>query len=194
MNIPLTYSDSTEIKIPPNVQYAIGVDGINTAIIPSGYRPQVVYRIGDGTTHSEGWENIEGNKYLDFYLPAYINMTDLDLNDISNYVYKDSVTGYASLPSGTTAQRPDSPMNGYIRFNTDLQHTETYRELTSTWGTIGSSQFLGTADTKAVQYMAQSTNEDLVVPDGTNAFSVGEVTLEDGATITVPDGSTYKVI
>jgi len=66
-NYPTTVSGA-EIRIPPNVQYAIGVDGINTKVLPIGSTPNVVYRIGDGTTHPEGWENIDGNKYLDFYI------------------------------------------------------------------------------------------------------------------------------
>lgn len=68
-NYPQT-DNSTSITIPPNVQYAIGVDGINTKVLPAGSTPTVVYRIGDGTVHPEGWENIDGNKYLDFYISA----------------------------------------------------------------------------------------------------------------------------
>jgi hypothetical protein len=36
-------------------------------------------------------------------------------------------TGYFQLPRGTTAQRPASPINGMVRFNTDLTYTEEYR-------------------------------------------------------------------
>ena len=66
-NYPQTSNGST-ITIPPEVQYAIGVDGINVKVLPSGSTPNVVYRIGDGTTHPEGWDNVSGNKYLDFYV------------------------------------------------------------------------------------------------------------------------------
>jgi len=66
-NFP-TSGNETQINIPSNVQYAIGVDGINVKILPAGTSPNVVYRIGDGTVHPEGWENIDGNKYLDFYI------------------------------------------------------------------------------------------------------------------------------
>jgi len=33
-----------------------------------------------------------------------------------------------SLPQGTTAQRPSSPTNGMVRFNTDLNYVEEYRQ------------------------------------------------------------------
>lgn len=66
-NYPQTSNGST-ITIPPEVQYAIGVDGINVKVLPAGTSPNVVYRIGDGTVHPEGWDNVSGNKYLDFYV------------------------------------------------------------------------------------------------------------------------------
>jgi len=39
----------------------------------------------------------------------------------------DSPTGAATLPVGTTAQRPGAPAVGMIRYNTDLNHIEEYR-------------------------------------------------------------------
>jgi len=68
-NYPNSNSES-EVLMPPNVQYAISVDGVYNKVLPPQSNPYVVYRIGDGTVHPEGWENITGNKYLDFYLPA----------------------------------------------------------------------------------------------------------------------------
>ena len=41
-------------------------------------------------------------------------------------VRKDSATGAAYLPAGTTAQRPVSPINGYMRYNSDLLAMEAY--------------------------------------------------------------------
>jgi hypothetical protein len=40
----------------------------------------------------------------------------------------DSTTGAASLPVGTTAQRPSSPAVGMVRYNTDLNYLEEYRQ------------------------------------------------------------------
>lgn len=69
-NTPITVNGSENIKIPSDVQYAISVDGINVKVLPAGTPPNVVYRIGDGTVHPEGWDNTDGNKYLDFYVSA----------------------------------------------------------------------------------------------------------------------------
>ena len=46
----------------------IHADGVNVKVLPAGSSPTVVYRVGDGTTHVEGWDNVEGNEYLDFYI------------------------------------------------------------------------------------------------------------------------------
>ena len=45
----------------------------------------------------------------------------------SKYVGKDSATGAATLPSGTTAQRPASPVAGMTRYNTTLAEYERYQ-------------------------------------------------------------------
>jgi len=42
-------------------------------------------------------------------------------------------TGFIKLPAGTTAQRPSSPQNGMIRFNTTLNYVEYYQGSTSSW-------------------------------------------------------------
>lgn len=42
-----------------------------------------------------------------------------------------SSTGSLSVPSGTTAQRPSSPVNGMLRYNTTIPQLEIY--LSGTW-------------------------------------------------------------
>jgi hypothetical protein len=42
-------------------------------------------------------------------------------------------TGFFRLPAGTTAQRPVSPSNGMIRYNTDTSNMEVYN---NSWGTL----------------------------------------------------------
>lgn len=37
-----------------------------------------------------------------------------------------SSTGALSVPSGTTAQRPSSPVNGMLRYNTTIPQLESY--------------------------------------------------------------------
>jgi len=46
------------------------------------------------------------------------NLKNTEIND----------TGFLQLPAGTTSQRPSSPTNGDIRFNTTLSIIEVYDE------------------------------------------------------------------
>ncbi len=48
----------------------ISVDGVNVKVLPAGTPPNVVYRIGDGTVHPEGWDNVLDSEYLDFYVSS----------------------------------------------------------------------------------------------------------------------------
>lgn len=45
-----------------------------------------------------------------------------------------NTTGAATIPSGTTAQRPTTPVNGMVRYNTDNQRFEGY--INNAWVTI----------------------------------------------------------
>ena len=108
-------------------------------------------------------------------------------------ITKDSVTGVAFMPSGTTAQRPILlSTDKAIRFNTDLQSWESWNG--NIWGSLGGGQMLGSAANKAISYNSQSIAENIVVPAGVNAYSVGDVTLENGYTVTIENGSVYKIL
>lgn len=50
-------------------------------------------------------------------------------------------TGFLQLPSGTTAQRPASPANGMMRYNTTLNVVEMYNGATSTWNTVAANTY-----------------------------------------------------
>ena len=78
----------------------------------------------------------------------------------------------------------------------DIYEVNVVATAINTGAGLGGSQFLGQGLLKGVQYMSNSSeaNETITVPSGTNAFSVDSFTLEDGASIVVPDNSTYKVI
>jgi len=63
------------------------------------------------------------------------NSGNLSFTTDSNLMLANTVTGGFSLPSGNTAQRPSSPANGAIRYNTDTASVEGYAA--GTWGSIG---------------------------------------------------------
>jgi len=51
-----------------------------------------------------------------------------------NKVAKTSNSGSAIIPTGTTAQRDETPLDGYFRYNSDLSSFEGYVD--GTWGGI----------------------------------------------------------
>jgi hypothetical protein len=62
--------------------------------------------------------------YVDIQAPAVAGATTIST---SNIITQDSDGGAITLPAGTTAQRPASPSNGMIRYNTDEDYIEEYR-------------------------------------------------------------------
>jgi hypothetical protein len=57
-----------------------------------------------------------------------VSVTPAGVSDQNN-----TSTGYFDLPTGTTAQRPASPTNGMVRFNTTLDYVEWYSATTGAW-------------------------------------------------------------
>ena len=51
---------------------------------------------------------------------------DILVGRASSYTLSSSMTTAIQLPSGTTAQRPGVPVNGMLRYNTDLNSIEGY--------------------------------------------------------------------
>ena len=101
-----------------------------------------------------------------------------------------SGTGYVDIPAGTTAQRPGSPNTGMLRFNSSIGRYEGYDG--SNWGSLGGA---GGSGGDAVFYENDTnvtTNHS--VSSGKNAMSAGPITINNGVTVTVPNGSVWTVV
>lgn len=98
-----------------------------------------------------------------------------------------SGTGQVKLPAGTTAQRSGSPVNGMIRYNSDLGSFEGY--VSGAWGGIGGAQAGG----------AIMTNKDIAsvsytIASGENGLSVGPITVASGVTVTVSTNQRWLIL
>jgi len=98
-----------------------------------------------------------------------------------------SGTGQIKFPAGTTAERSGSPVDGMMRYNSDLDSFEGYVD--GSWGGISGAQAGG----------AIVTNKDIVsvnytMPSGTNGMSVGPVTINSGISVTVSSGQRWVVL
>ena len=107
--------------------------------------------------------------------------------DATVVVEKDSGTGSATLPAGTTGQRTASPINGMLRYNSTIAGFEGY--VAGAWGGVGGAQANG-----AIYENAQSVTTSYTLTASKNGFSVGPITLGSGVVVTVPSGSRWAIL
>jgi hypothetical protein len=101
-----------------------------------------------------------------------------------------SSTGFALIPAGTTAERPVSPANGQIRYNTTTAQFEGYQG--GAWGQLGGGATGGGTNVFVENGVTVSTSYTLTT--NKNASSVGPITINAGATVTVPSGQRWVVL
>jgi hypothetical protein len=123
-----------------------------------------------------------------------------------------SATDSVRLASGTTAQRPGSPANGDIRYNSTLTTIEGYSN--GAWANMASGDELKDADNNTKIQVEESADENIIrfdiegsekgkidatnttwgVNQFTNAASTWTGTATDGAITITPNGSGAVVI
>lgn len=133
--------------------------------------------VGSAITITPDWVNIAGKP------------TTASGFGITDVVVKDSDTGSAQLPAGTTAERSANGA-GKVRFNTTVGRAEINSG--TSWGSLGGASG-GGAD--AVFYLNdQTVNNSYTIPAGQNAMSSGPITIADGVVVSISDGSVWTII
>ena len=99
-------------------------------------------------------------------------------------------TGAIELPVGTTGERPTG-VAGMIRYNTTLTQFEGYKA--GAWGAIGGGATGGSSDDVFYEN-GQTVTTSYTLSTGKNAMSAGPVTINAGATVTVPSGASWVVV
>ena len=102
-----------------------------------------------------------------------------------------SGTGVLDLPVGTTAERPGTPNNGMIRYNSSLSRYEGYSG--SAWGQLGGGATGGGTD-QVFYTNDQSVDTDFTLTGTLNAMSAGPISIASGVTVTVSSGATWTVV
>ena len=100
-------------------------------------------------------------------------------------------TGFMLIPKGTTAQRPVSPVDGEMRYNTDTNQFEGYQG--GAWGQLGGGATGGGGDEVFVEN-ARVVTTNYTIPVGKSAESVGPITINSGITVTVSSGERWVVL
>jgi hypothetical protein len=99
-------------------------------------------------------------------------------------------TGAIVIPASTTANQPTG-QTGMLRFNTSTTSFEGYNG--TAWGSIGGGATGGGTD--QIFYLnGQTVTTNYSIPVGQNAGTFGPITVNSGATVTVPSGSTWSIV
>ena len=121
--------------------------------------------------------------------------TNLGLASLAGATFTGNVilntTTALELPDGTTAQRPGSPVNGMVRYNTTLSTFEGYKA--GAWGAIGGGATGGGSDDVFYEN-GQTVTSNYTLTTSKNAMTAGPVTINSGITVTVPSGSSWVIV
>jgi hypothetical protein len=107
-----------------------------------------------------------------------------------SFIAKTSATGSGQLPAGTTAQRDGSPSAGMIRYNSTTASFEGYG---AAWGSIGGGA-AGAGGDEIFYENEQNVTTSYSITSNENAMSAGPITVDSGATVTIPSGSTWVIV
>jgi len=104
-------------------------------------------------------------------------------------------TGFIKLPTGTTALRPSAGIStqGMMRYNTTVGKFEGYTYPAETWGTLGGGAAGGGSDEIFVEN-SMTVTTDYELTSGKSASSVGPITINSGATVTIPSGQNWVIL
>jgi len=171
-NVIMSTGSGSTISVPSGLTYIIYSDGTNFYLASSYNAGNVTITGGtiNGTTI--------GNS-----VPAAGTFTNFATSGTVTF----GGTGAITLPSGTTAQEPGTPVVGMLRFNTSTPGFEGYNG--TNWGSIGGAQASG-----AVYENKQVIASNYTMSTGYSGESVGPITINSGVTVTIPSGSRWVVL
>ena len=90
-----------------------------------------------------------------------------------------------------TSSSMKTSRNGYVRFNSTDSRFEGFNG--TAWGALGGGATGGGNDSVFYEN-SQSVTVDYTISTGKNAMSAGPIEIDDGITVTVPDGSAWTVV
>jgi hypothetical protein len=202
-NLTLTLTDTPATQIARhlvlNVTSGVSLTTTRDLIVPAIEKP---YIIQNNTTGSQSIRVIVagGSVTVPNGKTAFVYNDGTDVKAAFDYLvsptFNDftstgdgtfSGTGQVKLPAGTTAQRSGSPVDGMLRYNSDLDSFEGYVD--GIWGGIGGAQAGG-----AIMTNKSTASVSYTIASGENGLSVGPVTVSNGVTITVSSGQRWLVL
>ena len=164
----------------------ISATGAITSTVTTGTAPLVI-----ASTTKVSNLNVDLLDGADWAAPPSIGSGTANAGAFTTLAASGDVTfsgvGATKLQASTTANRPGTPAQGMLRYNTTLSQFEGYNG--TDWGGIGGAQAGG-----AIQVNNTTASVSYTIATGTNGFSVGPITTASGVTITVSAGQRWVVI
>jgi hypothetical protein len=102
-----------------------------------------------------------------------------------------SGTGFMLVPKGTTAERPVSPVNGEIRYNTTTSQFEGYQG--GAWGQLGGGATGGGGNEVFVEN-SRAVTVNYTLSTGKSASSVGPISIDSGVVVTIPSDERWVIL
>ena len=146
----------------------------------------------DGQTPATGNLDLNSNKVV-LLANGTVSTDAINLGQLTtaftNPVF--TGTGFMLIPKGTTAERPVSPVNGEIRYNTTTSQFEGYQG--GAWGQLGGGATGGGPDEVFVENGVTVTT-NYTLSTNKNAESVGPITVNSGIAVTIPSGQRWVIL
>lgn len=163
-----------------NVGFSITGNQINFAVAPSAGISCFIISYGNVLDIGATGDSTVTSSKIASPGPSWDNIGSLSING----------TGYVDIPAGTTAQRPGSANTGMLRFNSDTSRYEGYDG--ANWGSLGGAAGSGG---DAVFYENDiNVTTNYTITSNKNAMSAGPITINNSATVTIPNGSVWTVV
>jgi hypothetical protein len=146
----------------------------------------------DGQTPATGNLDLNSNKVV-LLANGTVSTDAINLGQLTT-AFNNPVftgTGFMLIPKGTTAERPVSPVNGEIRYNTTTSQFEGYQG--GEWGQLGGGATGGGGDEVFVENGVTVTT-NYTLSTGKNAESVGPITVNSGITVTIPSTQRWVIL
>jgi hypothetical protein len=142
-----------------------------------------------GNTALSGDLSVNGNTTLGNASGDTITLNANTANVPNNLTFNG--TGAITVPKGTDAEQPGTPVSGMIRYNTTANTFEGYSN--GAWGAIGGGATGGGGD--QVFYENELTvTTDYTLTTARNAMSTGPITIDAGVTVTIPVDQRWVIL
>ena len=181
--ISSTWANTTLADIATALTGSLASDGQTPATGNLDMNSNKIVNLAAGTTTGDAVNYTQ-------FLAAFTNPTITgDLIVTGNGTFQG--TGFLLISKGTTAQRPASPVNGQIRYNTTTNQFEGYQG--GAWGQLGGGATGGGGDEVFVEN-ARVVTTNYTLSTNKSAESVGPITVNSGVTVTIPSDERWVIL